>query len=332
MKVCIVGAGALGCAIGGVLAEFGSDVSLINRNVAHVEAINRAGLILREDGEDRTVQISAATDYSRVGIVDLVIVLVKSFHTRQAIESARVIIGEHTLVLSLQNGLGHEDIIAEIAGRQRVLAGKTYVGGTLLAPGHVMVGTAGKETFIGELDGVVSERAKRIADEFNRAGLVTIVSSNIVGMMWDKLLVNVATGALSGITHLPYGELYRVPQVEDCALAAVAEAMAVAKASGVTLTMRDPREAWLKAGEGLPPEFKASMLQSLEKGSMTEIDFINGAVVRNGKAYGVPTPVNGALVASVKGIEHWTVRFASHIPETAPPSFAGRPAFAEQAS
>ena len=135
------------------------------------------------------------------------------------------------MVISLQNGLGHEDILAEVVGGERVLAGKTYKGGVMLAPGHVIAGVKGKETIVGELDGRVTERVKRIADTFNRAGLAMTVSDNIMGTMWDKLLINVATGALAGITRLPYGGLYAVPEVKDCALAAVAEGMAVAKAA-----------------------------------------------------------------------------------------------------
>jgi 2-dehydropantoate 2-reductase len=304
VKICILGAGSLGCAIGGVLAEAGSDVTLINRSRVHVDAMNRTGLRLRKGESERTVKVKAATGCQGIGTAELIIVLVKSFHTREAMQAATPLLGDGTVVLSLQNGLGHEDILAEIAGRNRVLAGKTYAGGMLLGPGHVVDGTRGKPTIIGELDGTLSERVRRIADEFNRAGLQTTISSNIMGTIWDKLLVNVATGALSGITGLPYGRLYKVPEVRDCALAAVAEAMAVAEASGVELSIGEPREAWLKAAEGLPAEFKASMLQSLEKGSRTEIDFINGSVVRWGEKCGVPTPVNRALVAGIKGIEY----------------------------
>ena len=304
MKICVLGAGALGCAIGGVLAEAGCAVTLVTRNAAHVAAIRREGLKLVEQHRERTVAVHAATDCSSLSPMDLVIVLVKSFHTRQAIESARSIVGPGTVVLSLQNGLGHEDVLAEVVGRDRVMAGKTYVGGVLLSPGRVLVGASGKETLIGELDGRISPRALAVRDEFRRAGLPITLSENIVGTMWDKLLVNVSTGALSGITALTYGELYKVPEIEACALAAVAEAMAVARASGVVLATREPRDAWLKAAEGLPHDFKTSMLQSLEKGSVTEIDFINGAVVRWGRRCGVPTPVNQALVAGIKGIEH----------------------------
>lgn len=303
MKICILGAGALGCALGGVLTEAGHEVWLINRNVAQVEALTRRGLVLRDAGVDRTVAVRAATTAHSAGVVDLVIVLVKSFHTGPAMQAALSLLGPDTVVLSLQNGLGHEDVLADIVGRQRVLAGKTYAGGTQLAPGHVSIGTRGKDTHLGELDGRMTERVRHIAATFNAAGLPASVSDNIMGTIWDKLLVNVATGALSAITRLPYGELYAVPEVQACAVAAVAEAMAVAKASGITLTTTDAQQPWRKAAVGLPFEFKASMLQSLEKGTITEIDFVNGAVVRQGLQCGVPTPVNQALVACIKGIE-----------------------------
>ena len=303
MKIGILGAGALGCAMGGVLTEAGHEVWLINRNNDQVEAMNRRGLMLRTDGVDRTVRVHAATTAQPVGTVELVIVLVKSFHTAEAMQAAASLLAPGTTVLSLQNGLGHEDVLAGIVGRERLLAGKTYVGGTQLAPGHVMAGTVGKLTLIGELDGGVSERVLRIAALFNAAGLDTIVSKNILGTIWDKLLINVATGALSGISRLPYGLLYQSPELQACAVAAVSEAMAVARASGIKLSIAEPVDAWHMAGAGLPFGFKPSMLQSLEKGSVTEIDFINGAVVRQGEKVGVPTPVNQTLVACIKGIE-----------------------------
>ncbi|BEP42559.1 ketopantoate reductase family protein [Variovorax sp. V15] len=303
MKIYFLGAGALGCAIGGTLAAAGSDVTLIDPFQAHVDAINRDGLRMKVGDSERTVRVRAALDSTRLEAPDLIVVLVKSFHTRAAIEGARNIVGPDTAVMSLQNGMGHEEILSEVVGAGHVLAGKTYVGGVMLAPGHVIAGTQGKRTVIGEIDGRVSERAKAIAAEFERAELPCEVSGNILGAMWDKLLINVATGALSGITGQVYGSLYAVPEIEATAIAAVAEAMAVAEASGVKLSIKAPRDAWLMAAEGLPYEFKTSMLQSLEKGSVTEIDFINGAVVRVGRKYGMPTPVNQTLVAAIKGIE-----------------------------
>ena len=283
MKICILGAGALGSAIGGTLAEAGSEVYLINRRDEYVNNINTKGLILRDGIADRAVKVQARTDCTGIGPVDLIIVLVKSFHTKEAIANAREIIGDQTIIMSLQNGLGNEEALAEVVGKERLLGGKTYVGGVMLSPGHVLAGTKNKYTYIGELDGTISERVTRVADVFSKAGLSTVVSHNISGVIWDKLLINVATGALSGITGLPYGGLYNVPEIRDCAFEAILEGIAVAKASGVVLATEDAEKIWLKAAEGLPAEFKTSILQSLEKGSITEIDEINGSIVRWGR-------------------------------------------------
>jgi 2-dehydropantoate 2-reductase len=323
VKVYIIGAGALGSTIGGTLAEAGNEVVLVDPYRAHTDAINRKGLILRSDGKDRTVPVRAAADTGGLGIADLVMVLVKSYHTREAAEAAKNVVGPATSVMSLQNGLSHEEILAEVFGRQHMIAGKTYVGGVMLGPGHVIAGTGGKETIIGELDGSLSGRVAAIADTFGRAGLPVVVSRNIMGAMWDKLLVNVATGALSGITRLTYGDLYAIPAIETCSIAAIAEAMEVARAKGIDLTTVEPREAWLKAADGLPREFKTSMLQSLENGSPTEIDFINGAVVRAGRQAGVATPVNAALVACIKGIECAMTKEAARPASAAAPRVGG---------
>jgi 2-dehydropantoate 2-reductase len=301
----MLGAGALGSALGGVLTEGGHDVRLVDTWREHVDAMNAQGLVMRDGGVDRTVRVRAQAGCEGIGPVDLVVVLVKSYHTEEAVRSAvdAGVVGPSTVVMSMQNGLGHEDVIAGIVGRERTMAGKTYTGGVVLAPGHVIAGTRGKETIVGELDGRVTDRARRVADAFCAAGLATTVSDNIVGAMWDKLFVNVGTGALAGITRLAYGELYRVKAIEACALEAIAEAMAVATALGVKLATERPVEAWLHASAGLPPEFKTSMLQSLEQGLPTEIDFINGSVVRAGERAGVPTPVNRTIVALMKGVE-----------------------------
>lgn len=310
MKICILGAGALGSALGASLAEGGSEVVLLSRNAAHVEAIRAGGLRLRDQDGERRVRLRAETEAARVGPADLVVVLVKSFQTREALAQAGPLFGPGTLALSLQNGLGHEDILAESVGRARVLAGKTYVGGTLLGPGHVLSGVRGKETILGELDGARTGRALAIAREFERAGLPVRLSDNILGTIWDKLLINVATGALTAITRMPYGPLFQCAPLEAVGVAAVREAMEIAHAAGVRLSITDPLEAWRRAGAGLPADFRTSMLQSLDKGSATEIDYINGAVVERGLRLGIAAPVNATLAACVKGIEAMAGRTA----------------------
>jgi len=303
MKMAILGAGSLGCAMGGVLTEAGQEVWLVNRHADRVAHLRQQGLLMRVEGSDRRVAVRAAQHACEVGPVDLVVVLVKSFHTEEAIAGALDLLGPQTAVLSLQNGVGHEDILARHVGRERVLVGRTYVGGSPLGTGHVIAGYHGKDTHIGELDGSASERVRRIADTFNAAGLHTVVSQNILGTVWDKLLINVATGAITALTGLTYGQLYAQPQLQALGVAAVEEAMAVARAQGIALSITDPLYAWSKAGAGLGHDFKTSMLQSIEKGSVTEIDYVNGAVVRLGESLGVATPVNSALLALLKAIE-----------------------------
>jgi 2-dehydropantoate 2-reductase len=303
MRICILGSGSLGSALGAVLAEAGLDVYLIDKWKEHVDAMNRHGLTVREGADERVVKVRAATDCRGIGPADLILVLVKSYDTQEAIQNAGPILGDRTLVLSLQNGLGNEDTLAAVVGKEHVPGGRTYAGGVLLGPGRVIVGRKGKQTVIGELDGITTERVRQVSRVFNQAGLETIISSNIVGIMWDKLLLNAATGALSGITRLPYGELYEIPEIVASGFAAVEEGMAVARAAGVKLSITDPKEIWLKARAGLPVEFKTSMLQDVERGSRTEIDYINGSIVRFGEKYQVPTSVNRVLVAGIKGIE-----------------------------
>jgi 2-dehydropantoate 2-reductase len=303
VRIVVIGAGSLGSAIGGTLAADGADVVLVTRNAEHAAAIGARGLRLHDGVRERTVAVRATTDYAGVAPADLAIVLVKSFDTAGAIDAARPVIGADTVVLTLQNGVGCEEIIADAVGRERVVAGRTFVGGRIVEPGLVEYGVVGRRTTIGELDGAATPRIERIADRFRSAGLEVDVTTDIVATMWEKLLVNVATGAWSALTGLPYGELSVDPDVEPMAIATVAEAMAVARGLGVAITTDDPAVPWRRAWEGLPYGFKASMLQSVERGSRTEVDVIHGAVCRGGREAGVPTPINDTLWAAVRGLE-----------------------------
>ncbi len=303
MKIAVLGAGSLGCAMGGVLAEAGHEVWLINRHAERVAQLREQGLVLRVDGQDRRVAVRASASPAEVGPADLVLLLVKSFHTDEAMASAAPLLGPQTPVLSLQNGVGHEEVMARHVAPERILVGRTFVGGSPVAPGHVIAGYRGKPTHMGELDGRASPRIEQLAQAFTAAGLATRVSTNIHGTIWDKLLINVATGAITALTGLAYGPLYRQPELEAVGVAAVREAMAVARAQGIALSIADAQWAWREAGAGLGEDFKTSMLQSLEKGSRTEIDFVNGAVVRHAERLGLEVPVNRTLVALLKGRE-----------------------------
>lgn len=311
MKIVMLGAGALGSTIGGTLAIGGNDVHFVDMWQEHVDLINKDGLHMTNEKEDWYVRVDARTTADTIGEADLVIVLVKSFATKQAVEQLKQtnVIGKNTLVMSLQNGLGNEETIASVIGSENVISGKTYVGGRLIQAGYISAGVQGKWTYIGELNGEITDRIQTVCNVFNDAGLLCEVSDNIKGLIWDKLLINVAAGALCGITRLPYGPLYEEDYIKDVAVAAIQEGIQVAKAAGVVLKSEDPQYPWVAASEGLPGTFKTSILQSLELKRPTEIDFINGSIVEWGKKYGIETPVNQTLVACVKGIEKYILKY-----------------------
>lgn len=311
MKIVRLGAGALGSTIGGTLAMGGNDVHFVDMWQEHVDLINKDGLHMTNEKEDWYVRVDARTTADTIGEADLVIVLVKSFATKQAVEQLKQtnVIGKNTLVMSLQNGLGNEETIASVIGSENVISGKTYVGGRLIQAGYISAGVQGKWTYIGELNGEITDRIQTVCNVFNDAGLLCEVSDNIKGLIWDKLLINVAAGALCGITRLPYGPLYEEDYIKDVAVAAIQEGIQVAKAAGVVLKSEDPQYPWVAASEGLPGTFKTSILQSLELKRPTEIDFINGSIVEWGKKYGIATPVNQTLVACVKGIEKYILKY-----------------------
>lgn len=311
MKIVMLGAGALGSTIGGTLAIGGNDVHFVDMWQEHVDLINKDGLHMTNEKEDWYVRVDARTTADTIGEADLVIVLVKSFATKQAVEQLKQtnVIGKNTLVMSLQNGLGNEETIASVIGSENVISGKTYVGGRLIQAGYISAGVQGKWTYIGELNGEITDRIQTVCNVFNDAGLLCEVSDNIKSLIWDKLLINVAAGALCGITRLPYGPLYEEDYIKDVAVAAIQEGIQVAKAAGVVLKSEDPQYPWVAASEGLPGTFKTSILQSLELKRPTEIDFINGSIVEWGKKYGIATPVNQTLVACVKGIEKYILKY-----------------------
>lgn len=302
MKVCILGAGSLGSTIGGALAQAGNEVHFVGRQ-AHMDAINQQGLVMVTPTGEEIAHPVGHTVSDGIGPCDLVIVLCKAFDTAQTMEENKEVVGPSTVVMSLQNGMGAEDVLCDVVGADHIIGGKTYIGGMLLEPGRVQATIPGKDTFIGELNGEVTDRVKAIGVAFEEAGMHCVVSDNIMGVIWDKLLVNVATGAVCGITHLPYGDMYKDEKLVVTACAAVQEGIDVAHAAGVRLAYDNPMDTLELARAGLPCDFKPSILQSLEKHRPTEVGVINGAVVAQGRKYGIPTPVNETLTACVGGIE-----------------------------
>ncbi|WP_286847829.1 MULTISPECIES: ketopantoate reductase family protein [Aminobacterium] len=301
MKIAVLGSGAMGCLYGGKLAEAGLDVTLIDVWKEHVDAINAHGLSVEGIGGDRVIKnIKAVTTPEEVKECDLLIVFVKATLTSQAMESARCIMGPHTSVLTLQNGLGNVEKISAVVGKEKVIAGVTGHGSTLLGPGKIRHAGQGN-TVIGELDGKIDERLEAVGSVLEKGGFSVTLSNNVMGLIWGKLIVNIGINALTAVTGLKNGRLVDFPETEELLCGAVEEAMAVAKAKGISLEIGDPVEHTKKVAR-LTAENRSSMLQDVSNKRKTEISVINGAVVEEGVQYGVPTPINKVLynLVSVK--------------------------------
>ena len=303
MKIAIIGAGAMGCLFGAKLsAAPENEVHLIDVWKEHVDAINARGLLIEEDGAFAAYEnVTAGVDASVCGHADLAVIFVKSTATKRAVQDNLGVFGPKTAALTLQNGLGNVERVREVIGGARVIAGTTAHGATMLGPGKARHAGRGR-TVIGESDGSVTERIEAIRDTLNQAGIETDLSDNVLGLLWDKLLVNAGINALTGITRLRNGELLDHPELVDLMERAAREGAAVAKAKGIKLGFDDP-VAHTKAVCRATAKNKASMLQDILNHRKTEIDAINGAIVREGALVGVETPINLTLTSIIKFLE-----------------------------
>ena len=303
MKIVIVGAGAMGCLYGAKLSSVPTnEVYLLDVWKDHINAITDQGLLMEEQGTFiKYDKVKATSEADCIGFCDLAIVFVKSTFTSEAVKSNRAVFGPNTIALTLQNGLGNIDIISEEIGSNNVIAGTTAHGATILGPGKMRHAGSGK-TIIGELDGNISPRIENIAQTLIDAGLETDISDNVLGLVWDKLLVNVGVNALTGITQLYNGELLNHPEIEEILEAAVKEAEKVALSKGIKLSFNDP-VAHTKQVCTATAANKSSMLQDILNQKQTEIDMINGAIVREAVVVGVDTPVNMVLTNLIKYLQ-----------------------------
>ena len=304
--VVVLGAGAMGSLFGGLVAEGGLDVTLVDPWREHIDRIKENGLKMVGYGGDRHISVSATTDPATIDSADLVFVQCKANYNAEAAESVRHLFaaGDDTIAISFQNGLGNEEELAEYFGKDNVLGGITAQGANIEAPGIVR-NHAELPSYIGEVGGGVSERTSSIASVLSDAGLPTEPSENIRMDIWRKLMANIAISAVSGITGLNIGEIFNNHYADDVSYAALDEAIAVAKAVGVDLRPEEAREILGKiAGPNGTPQNKSSLRVDIENGRPSEIDYINGAVVKLARENNIAVPVNETLVTLVHGIQN----------------------------
>ena len=296
-KIAVLGAGAMGCLFGGLMAEKGLDVTLIDVWKEHVDAINSKGLKMDGHGGDRYIKIKATTDPSTLKPVDAIIIMCKATALEKALTNAKNIIGDKTMLMSFQNGIGHEAIMQKIAGKEKVLGGTTTQASNVLGPGHIK-NHAALPSWIGEYEGGMSDRVKDLAETFTAHNLETIAVPDIKKRKWMKLFALTAIGPLSSIFDLHHTDLYISNKNQEVSRELgkkiILETREVAKADGVDVTEDECLEMFNKIVDSKQTN-KSSMCFDILNKRKTEIDFINGAVSKIGKGHGVKTPMNDLM-------------------------------------
>jgi 2-dehydropantoate 2-reductase len=297
-----MGAGAVGCYFGGMLARAGVPVTLIGRPT-HVEAINREGLLLDTVEFQERVRVSASTVPEAVQGADVVLFCVKTVDTEEAARRLAPHLSASSIVVSLQNGVDNVERIRAAAGVE-ALPSVVYVGAAMSAPGRVKHSGQGR-LILGKLRDQPAQKqseASQVASLFRSAGVPCELSENIEGELWAKLVLNCAGNAVTALGRSSYGRAAAHSLAREVMMTSAQEAAAVAKAAGVRLPAVDLAEKGLQLARSLG-EATSSTAQDIQRGKRTEIDSLNGFVARRGAELGVATPVNRTLWALVKLLE-----------------------------
>jgi len=300
MKTVIMGAGAMGSLFGGLLTLSGEDVWLVDIWKENIDAMRSNGLKVEDRGKVQIIPVKATTDVASVGKADLILFFVKTYQTEKAVSDVLVLQKENTVFLTLQNGLGNEETICKKVNRKKVILGVTGQGATFLGPGHIRHAGWGK-TYVGELDEKITDRVTQIAQVFRKAGIETEVSSHIHDLVWEKLLVNVGINALAALTGLKNGQLLDYPETVRLMEALVSEAVEVARRKEIQID-ENPMNR-VKAVIEATRENRCSMGQDLDYKRRTEINAINGAVVKEAERFGILVPYNQMITDLIKVIE-----------------------------
>ncbi len=301
MKIVIVGPGAMGCLFAAGLAKTKEDVWILDKSSQNARLLNQNGICVESASGTSKTQVKATENIQEIGPVDMAVICVKSFHTKQAIEQLKPAIVENTKILTLQNGIGNIEVIAELAGEEKVIGGVTSEGATWLDTG--LIRHAGKgETVIGMIDGKTPVEMRSIREILNKAGFATKMSRDIKGLLWSKLIINAGINALSALTRLPNGKLIEIEASRKVLREAVTEAVRIAKRKRIKLIYDDPLAKVEAVCESTASNI-SSMLQDILRKKHTEIDFINGVIVRLGQELAIPVPVNALLVNLIKSVE-----------------------------
>ena len=312
MKIAIIGPGALGCLLAASLTIKldrsnkkipALDLWLLDHWPDRAKKLNEQGLILEEGGQQKHCKIKATADPKAIGPADIIILCVKSLQVAAGLDLASQLVHEDTLLLTMQNGIGHLELLKDKQKPPSIVIGVTAQGANLVAPGHVRHAGDGL-TRVGFLKSVSFSKSLLLAkmcNMLNYGGIETVIVDNIIDYVWSKLLINAGINALTAIHRYPNGKLLESADIKDRLTAAVSEGASVARTLGINL-IGDPLAMTLEVCSKTAQNL-SSMLQDVNNGRPTEIDSINGAIAAAGRKLDIPTPVNDALVEQIKEIE-----------------------------
>lgn len=301
MQIAIIGCGAMGSIYAGLLASAGNEVVAIDTSEAHVQAINEGGLRITGASGDRRVTLEAFTEPPDLD-VDLIIIAVKAAHAAAAARSALRLMGQRTRVLTIQNGLGSSEAVADIIGAERLIVGVAQgFGASLPEPGHAHHNDM-KAIRMGAYADLTADAVQSVATLWREAGFDADAVNDIAAMQWEKLICNVAYSGPCALTGTTLSELMDDPDLGPVSRAAAMEAFEVANALGIQLGFDEPI-AFVREFASRMPDAKPSLLLDIEAGRLTEVDVINGAVPREAAKVGLSAPVNATITALVRRLE-----------------------------
>ena len=300
MKTAVIGPGSMGLLFGGILSRT-TEVILIGNNAEHIRKINRDQVTIKRDGQTETYGVPAFSNGAAEGPVDLIILFTKAYVTRQALEENAQLIGPDTLILTLQNGAGHEEVLQEFVPRDRILLGTTNQG-SYRESTSVIVHSGLGETTIGSLTGNAS-RCEAVCSLFSAAGFPCSVSQDIRFTVWNKLMINASSSVLSGVLGVNQGYIASDPASWEICQDLIREICRAAAVAGCKFDEEEQIERIRKHLENAPDGY-TSLYADLKNGRKTEVDFISGHVVRTAEKHGLSVPVQKCIVRMVHALEH----------------------------
>lgn len=300
MKISIVGPGAMGCLFAAKLAGAGNDVTLIDYKPERSEFISKSGVSVEEEGVTSVYKVAASSEPSDVSQSDGIIFMVKAYSTRDAAEKIKEYVPTETWVLSIQNGMGNVEILSEMFGKERVLAGTSSHGATMLEVGKIRHAGIGP-TFVGKVDNNSPHDIKKVAELFTSSGIETSVAENVLSLLWKKLVINVGINPLTALLRIKNGELLDRESALEVSRVAVYEAVLIAEKDRVDFEDKDPfdlvKEIMSKTAGNI-----SSMHQDVEAGRRTEIDFICGYVVERARHENMSATMNTFLADVIRAM------------------------------